>query len=90
RIIFQCSNKYKNKVRCTTPHFYEEELKEIALNAINDLIKDKDSIIESCNLILNQVLQIDDLKAKEATLTIEVEKLSKELNQLIASNATTI
>ena len=45
RIIFQCCNKYKNNVRCTTPHFYEEELKEIAVNAINDLIKDKDSII---------------------------------------------
>lgn len=21
RIIWQCNNKYKNKVRCTTPHF---------------------------------------------------------------------
>ena len=54
RIIFQCSDKYKNKERCTTPHLYEEELKE-----------------------------------KEETLTIEVDKLSKELNQLVASNATT-
>ena len=90
RIIFQCSNKYKNKVRCTTPHFYEEELKQIALNAINDLIKDKDTIIESCNLVINQVLQTDKLKAKEETLTIEVDKLSKELNQLVASNARTI
>jgi len=90
RIIFQCCNKYKNKVRCTTPHFYEEELKEITLNAINDLIKDKAAIIESCNFVINQVLQTDELKAKEETLTIEVDKLSKELNQLVASNATTI
>jgi len=90
RIIFQCSNKYKNKVRCTTPHFYEEELKEIAINAINDLIKDKAAIIENCNLILNQVLQTDKLKEKEETLTKEVDKLSKELNQLVAFNATTI
>ncbi len=90
RIIFQCSNKYKNKERCTTPHFYEEELKEITLNAINDLIKDKDSIIENCNLIINQVLQTEDLILKEETLTIEVDKLSKELNPLVASNATTI
>jgi DNA invertase Pin-like site-specific DNA recombinase/FtsZ-binding cell division protein ZapB len=90
RIIFQCSNKYKNKVRCTTPHFYEEELKEISVNAINELIKDKDSIIESCNLVINQVLQTEELKAKEESLTIEVDKLSKELNQLVASNATTI
>ncbi len=90
RIIFQCCNKYKNKVKCTTPHFYEEELKEITLNAINDLIKDKASIIENCNLILNQVLQTDKLKAKEEVLSIEVDKLSKELNQLVISNATTI
>ena len=90
RIIFQCSNKYKNKVRCITPHFYEEALKQIALNAINDLIKDKESIIENCNLIINQVLQTEDLIVKEETLTIEVDKLSKELNQLVASNATTI
>ncbi len=90
RIIFQCSNKYKNKVRCSTPHFYEEELKEIALNAINDLIKDKASIIESCNLVINQVLQTEELKVKEETLIIEVDKLSKELNQLVASNATII
>lgn len=90
RIIFQCSNKYKNKVRCTTPHFYEEELKEIAVNAINELIKDKDSILENCNLVLNQVLQTDKLKSKEENLTIEVKKLSKELNQLVVSNATTI
>lgn len=76
--------------KCLDSHLTIEELKEIAVNAINDLIKDKDSIIENCNLILNQVLQTEDLILKEETLTIEVDKLSKELNQLVASNATTI
>ncbi len=90
RIIWQCNNKYKNKVKCSTPHFREEELKEISVDAINGLIKDKDSIIESCNFVINQVLKTEELKAKEEPLTIEVDKLSKELNQLVASNATTI
>jgi hypothetical protein len=90
RIIFQCSNKYKNKVRCTTPHFSEEELKQISIDEINELIKDKTSIIESCNIVINQVLQTEELKAKEEVLSNEVDNLSKLMKKLVVNNATTI
>ncbi len=44
RIIWQCNVKFRNGEKCTTPHFYEDDLKILFVNAFNSLITDQESV----------------------------------------------
>ncbi|MFA6619495.1 MAG: recombinase family protein [Candidatus Neomarinimicrobiota bacterium] len=90
RTVWQCNNKFKNKEKCTTPHFREEELKQISLDAINKLVNDKEAILEECNMIVKQLLKTKDLKLKEEELTNELDVVSALIEKLIGDNSTSI
>lgn len=45
RIVYQCVHKYKDGKRCSTPHFSADEIKLIFIQAVNDLIDNKDELI---------------------------------------------
>lgn len=47
RIIYQCNNKFRNKTGCRTPHLTEEEIKAYFVRAMNQIIADKDEIIQT-------------------------------------------
>ncbi|HBL84437.1 MAG TPA: recombinase family protein, partial [Clostridiales bacterium] len=50
-MIFQCNNKFKNAVKCTTLKLIEEEIKERFLTAYNELMGNRESVIADCELI---------------------------------------
>ena len=57
KIVYRCNAKYDGE-KCTTPAIDEERLKELFVEAINIVVKDKDEIIDNLNVMLE--LKKDD------------------------------
>ena len=54
KVIYRCNHKYGKK-RCTTPHITEEEIKVVFLNALNQLLKNREELIANVKLICEMV-----------------------------------
>ena len=49
RIIWQCNQKFKNKEKCSTPHFTEEQLKQAFVDVFNSTIDNRDELTTTIN-----------------------------------------
>ena len=85
--IWQCNAKFDNEVRCRTPHFKEEELKERFMTAFWKLRKVQDTVLEACKLALASVADLSDLEAAQAENAAEIEALVTLSRQMIDENA---
>ena len=48
RVIWQCNKKFKNGDKCTTPHLYEDYIKESFVTAMNKILANRNEIIRNC------------------------------------------
>ena len=48
RVIWQCNHKFKNGEKCTTPHLYEDEIKQKFIKVCGMVGEDKDDFLASC------------------------------------------
>ena len=55
RVIYQCNSKFKNEHLCTTPHLYEQEIQQKFLQAFSQFFGQRQSVIENCRFVLNQL-----------------------------------
>lgn len=60
-VIFQCNNKFKNTVKCTTPRLTEDEIKQRFLTAYNELMGNRKSVIADCELIRQTLCETVEL-----------------------------
>ena len=44
-MIFQCNRKFKNDMKCRTPHINEDEIKNPFVKVVNVVIPEKDELI---------------------------------------------
>lgn len=52
RTIWQCNAKFKGESRCAMPHLYEQRIKELFLEALGILIKNREEIIGDCRAVM--------------------------------------
>ncbi len=78
-VIYQCARKYKNEVRCNTPHLKEEEIKEIFVRAVNRFLKNKDQIVENLEELGRTFCNSDKLIAARSEFQ---EKLAQSVELL--------
>lgn len=78
RIIWQCNQKFKNKVKCSTPHFTEEQLKQAFVDVFNSTIDNRDEIIATIN-------DLTCTLADTSGIAEEIEK-QQELVDIAADN----
>ena len=88
RLVWQCKNKYNSEKHCCTPHLYDDEIKEMFIEAYNALLTDKESLIEDCRLIQLQLSKTGPLENELSALKSELELIGAMIKQLIAENAT--
>ena len=81
KVIWQCNAKFKNKEKCKTPHLSEEQIKEEFIKAFNNLIENKESIINDCE---EEILSIIDTKAIDDEI-IKLEEECKVIVELMKS-----
>lgn len=73
RVIWQCNQKFKNKEKCTTPHFTEEQLKQAFIDVFNSTIENRDEIISTLNALICTL-------ADTSKIDIQIENQQKKVN----------
>lgn len=83
RTVWQCNKKFKNGDKCTTPHLYEDYIKESFVTAMNKILANRNEIIQNCMLLCSEFLLADDLQEKIDTIEEQKIKLSEKIRKLI-------
>jgi len=87
-VIWQCNSKFdKEKERCSTPHFTEQEIKERFLKVYNSMIKDRDSYITAVAEACEAVCNTDAIDAEIANLLQEIEVITELTQKCISENS---
>ncbi len=87
RTIWQCNHKFRGSDKCKTPHFDEAVLKEMFLNAFNQLITNKDEIGENCETIKQVLTDTSALDAEAENLRREIAVVSELTRESVEENA---
>lgn len=86
RTIWQCNDKFKGDHRCSTPHLYEKDIKELFLRAFSKLMANREHILEDIQLIQANLCDCTELDAQQATLAEEMEIVGELIRQCIEEN----
>ena len=89
RTVWQCNGKFKGAEKCSTPHFYEDQLKEVFVNAMNSLLADRDSVLEAYEDILRSVARNKDLEAERDSLRDESDVVLELMRKMVLENSRT-
>lgn len=79
RVIWQCNNKFKGQQLCSTPHLYEDEIKQRFVNAFSIYFHSKDLIIETLQTLIESL-------SNTLALDKKIEKLTQELSVIENTN----
>lgn len=86
RVVWQCNDKFKGDHRCTTPHLYEEDIKELFLRAFSKVMDTRERIMEDCRLAQNTLCDYADLDTEQAALAEEMDILSEVIRRSVEEN----
>ena len=87
KTIFQCNQKFKNECKCQTPHFTEEELKEIFLRALKEAVVEKEELIANIKLMMETICDTTEYRVARQQLLEELERLGSEIERLVMENS---
>lgn len=87
RTIWQCNNKFKNDKKCSTPHLYEDKIKEAFIDAFNSLIKNRDEILQGYKEIVRALTDTSGLDKEAAKLQSECTVVAELLRKCVEENA---
>ena len=90
RVIWQCNGKFKNEEKCTTPHFYEDGLKAIFVDAFNSLITDRDSIFAAYKDITTDLTDNTALEKETQAIQGECDVVLELMRQAVNENAQSV
>lgn len=79
-VVWQCNDKFKGVNKCTTPHVTEARIKEKFLEAYNQLLPEREHLIEDCRAMQELLTDCTDLnkemQEREQELAV-VEELAR-------------
>lgn len=87
RTIYQCNAKYKGEHKCDTPHVTEEEVKRWFVEAMNQLLSNREEIIANTELLIEMAKDISSLEHKIDDLEHQLENNQQEIEDLVDRNA---
>ena len=87
RVIYRCNRKYGDGMTCSTPHFTEEELKELFITALNMVIDIRDEVIANIKLLAEIAGDNAAMEKEQQELAQELEIVVGLINDLVAENA---
>ena len=86
KVIYRCNRKYEEK-KCETPHVMEDEVKAAFVSAYNQLVSEKNEIIENAEIIRQTLCRTDALEEEKHTLEDEMSVAVGMTQSIIAENA---
>lgn len=93
REVFQCNEKFSHRgipgKGCETPHITEDEIKERFLTAFNQLMSNRDNLIEDCRLAQTTLCNTTALDTEISELLREIAVVAELSRKAIFENAHT-
>ena len=90
RVIYRCNHKYDGEKKCQTPHVTETEVKDWFIKAMNQLIVNKEEILDNLKLLIEMMDDTCELDSEVSRLEQELSKLTSEVEELINQNTKVI
>ena len=87
-VIFQCNCKFKNEEKCQTPMLTEEEIKKRFLDAYNELMGNRNTVLADCELIRQTLCDTEEIDAEMTHEQDAMVLLSELMQAHIKKNAT--
>ena len=85
--IYQCNKKYnKDQKKCQTPIITEEQIKEKFVLAFNELIADKEMIIQDTLVIAGLLADTNELDEEIIKAQNEIDIISETVKKLVKDN----
>ena len=87
RTIWQCNNKFKGDKKCTTPHLYEDDIKDSFITALSILLSDREELLKDGRIILAELDDNTAIDTECDNLIEEMDMLSAHIQKCVAENA---
>ena len=87
RVVWQCNGKFKGKEKCDTPHLTEEAIRRKFLAAFNELLENRDFILEDTKELMTCLTDTSRLEEEAVRLRNEMAGISQRVRALIDRNA---
>lgn len=87
RTIWQCNGKFKREIRCTTPHLDEETVKSKFMTAYNQLIPDRNILLEDCRLMQQTLTDCSEIDSDIQDTLQEMEIVSELIKRCVEENS---
>lgn len=89
-IKYQCNHKFnKDKDKCLTPTLSEDDIKNAFIKAYNIFATNSDVVIDTCNLIISDLLDLDELNKQIADTDYELKKVCAVVEKIVEENSKT-
>ena len=90
RVIWQCNSKFKNDRKCTTPHFTEEQLKQMFVGAFNEMFAGKAAVLQAYDAVLASFSDNTALDDEAANLEGECNVVLELMRKCVEENASAV
>lgn len=89
RVIWQCNHKFKGEYKCGTPHLTEDFIKAKFLEAYNQLLPDREHLIEDCRVIQAELTDCTDIDREMQQLLEELDVVAELTKRCVDENSST-
>ena len=92
KVVYQCNQKYSGDKKCSTPILIKEDIQNSFIKVINEIITNKDEIIENIKAVSKSMCNVDELESQKdeihRNLLEQVEQIQEliEVNSRVAQN----
>ena len=90
KVIYRCNHKFDKDMQCGTPHFTEDEIKQMFITGVNKLLEDKDAVIEALESTIPLLCDNEELLCKQKELSDEITVIVELTQTAVAENARTV
>ena len=87
RVIWQCNHKFSNDEKCKTPHLYEDDLKQAFVDAFNNLIENKNEILDGYTANIQSLTDNTSLDAESNAIQEESDVVMELIRKFVDENA---
>jgi DNA invertase Pin-like site-specific DNA recombinase len=89
REVWRCNSKFNGKAKCGTPTLSTESIQQMFLQAYNQLMGNREQVIQACEVMREVVADCSKLDSEIATMNDEIQVIAGLVSQCIKENATT-
>lgn len=89
RVIYRCNEKYNGEAKCSTPHVTEDEVKSWFVTAVNQVLENKEEILENISMLLT-IGDLTTLDEQIKELETEADIVRQMVSNLVVENASMV